>query len=615
MRADPVRTKPASGRLNRPTKNPLTVRQPRASTQFASQDKYAVVVDTIEQEVPTKTSKRSTKDAVPRGGPQKANVYRQESHNKSLVPIGKEKRRRGRPPKAEATATGIKEAKVKASLVETVAKVVHPPSRQSARHRDTEPRLENPVDVLPRKSVSSQRTASPLLRHTALGSSSDEDEADENRAVSRGSGGSIQSNNALLAHSPARPQQVQTGRIQANGPLPAPKTVAESVGVIRDDEVDVEHELSERYLDDEEAEPLENNSEDPQDISSDSEFAEENIPDGTATELNGREEVAESEDEDIPDSNQENDVVRDLELFGGRNLWVKALDGARTAGASRVKGERILKRPKIATDSAKDFVALVNEARSIYTQLASDDLAVVDEEDVEQRLQDCHEDINEFVDNLSEDEASEDKRAGRLLIQDVYTHIIPAMVFMLGAAVVCRSVHYSDPEDLESLEEIVHIQAKIVRLCEKARRWKAKPITRRPITNSVANKILPSLRDLKLRCFGRELEQRRELVKAKAREQALLESHRRERQRRIQEKLDFEQRRRDNLNSMPEKRRQLEVQQTVSNRQFRQVRHLVRSHPSGHSTTADRWTVEQNNALVEELLSERTRDLPGKPRV
>ena len=221
--------------------------------------------------------------------------------------------------------------------------------------------------------------------------------------------------------------------------------------------------------------------------------------------------------------------------------------------------------------------------------------------------------MDEFVDNLSEDKASVNKRAESLLVQDIYTHAIPAMVFMLKAALFCRSVRYSDPEDVDSLAEIVQIQAKIVRLCENARRWKAEPLTKRPIKNSVAGKILPAMRDLKLNFFGRELEQRREKAQKRAENRKLEESHRALRQRLLQAKLDFIQRKKNNLSSWSEKYRQLEVRQNVVNRHFQQVNRPFKFHQRSHHTTADQWTAEQNEALVEELLSERTRHLPGKP--
>ena len=656
QRTEPARSKLATGRLNRPTRNPLNTKYRLASRQTVDHDKFAIVLDAGEQEAPTKTSKQGTQDAVERRGLRKASVDQQELQSKSHKPNHEGKRRRGRPTKAETTSISIQKAQTKKSIAETVARVVPPSSRQSARQRGIEPKVRESADVVAKDAISSKRIVSPLVRggpqkkakprrsppiaanHSfvvpsiekngqqrqspsppsvqrediALRSQSDEEGGAS--AVSRGSSGANQSNKARLAYAATRPQPVKTRPIRADKPLLGPRTVPEMVGASQDGGVDVEHGLSDNHLDEQDAEQSENESDGSQDVVSDFEPAEEDVQGSTAKGSKGPEEaVADPDEEDIPNISEDDGLVEDLELFGGRDLWERALEGAMTVGASTVKGEEIRRRPKIATVTGKDFVELVNGAQLIYEQLAFDELAVADEGDVEQRLHSCQEDIDEFVDSLSEDKASVNKRAESLLVQDIYAHAIPAMVFLLRAALFCRSVRYSDPEDVESLAEIVHIQATIVRLCEKARRWGAEPPTKRPIKNAVAGKILPATRDLKLKFFGRELGQRRERAKTRAIYQSLLESHRRKRERDMQATLDFIQRKKDNLNSWSEKHRQLEVRPNVVNRQSQRVNRPFELHQRRQHTTTDQWTEEQNKALVNELLSERTCHLPGKP--
>ena len=318
-----------------------------------------------------------------------------------------------------------------------------------------------------------------------------------------------------------------------------------------------------------------------------------------------------SEDEDIASDSEDEDEPA-FELFGGTRYWDQVIEGARTVGASRLRDNVVSKRPKITTGTGQDLVTLMQDVESFYKGISSSTGSAADTETVEHKLQSLLENLEEMIDGLSESNGPEDDRLKSLLIQDVYAHAIPAMVFMFRAALRCRTETYSEPNDTETLKEIVWIQELIIRLCVKARRWKAVPLTKRPIMGPVAKKILPYMRDLKERCFGRELYSRENCAKQKYEEQRFLESHKK-----MQEQKELKKQK--HMRNVEDRRREIYGQfqpkpKGIGSRpqQSTPLNDAPQFHKRSHSNASTQWTKKQNVDLVDQLRDAKTRHLPGK---
>ena len=323
--------------------------------------------------------------------------------------------------------------------------------------------------------------------------------------------------------------------------------------------------------------------------------------------------------EDESDSENE----REIELFGGKEFWDLVIEGAGEVGVSKRKGKVVVskrkgivgvskrkgdgisEKPEIATDTGKELVRLMQELKSQYKKVGSLSDGDPNHETMEDELRDLWEELTEAIDKISEPKASEDK-----LVQDIYSHAIPSMVFMLRAALICRSRHYAEPDDIESLKEIVEIQAEIVHFCEKARAWEVKPTTNR---GAVTKEILPKMRRLKEQCFGRELADRTNVLLQRSREAAFAENYKNVCE---QRKLQREQHHQQVLERRRMMFEQFEERPRARGSRPQQKSHvdeISKAHSRNHSITSDQWTRQQNEDLVDRLLSGESRDLPGMP--
>ena len=322
-----------------------------------------------------------------------------------------------------------------------------------------------------------------------------------------------------------------------------------------------------------------------------------------------------SEDEDISNEDEDQDLVDEpaFELFGGTEYWNQIIVGAKTVGVSIRKGNIISRKPKIATGTGQELVSLIQEAETLYKEGKSFPENEVLSESTEQTLHNLHGEIGEAIDEFLESNGSQHERLRSLHIQDIYAHVIPAMVYMLMAALRCRSNLYSEPNNTESLEEMVQIQGTIIQLCEKARRWKATPLTKSPIKGPVTNKILPYLRDLKEKCFVRELTARKRVVQQQHKEEQFAENYRRVLEQKLLEKEQHRQRiidrRRLIYRQIGERPKENSSQSQLS----LQIHGTPRSKQLSQTVTSDQWTREQNVDLVHELLNVETRYMPGRP--
>lgn len=309
----------------------------------------------------------------------------------------------------------------------------------------------------------------------------------------------------------------------------------------------------------------------------------------------------------------ESDAIN-LELFGRWRDWEIVLDGAKSVGVSNLKGKSVKEIPRLATNRIKRLVDTIKDATSLYRQLDSQVETGMSDDDIqntEERLANTNQEIFEEVEALSEEDAGNEQSE---VIQDIYAHAMPNLIYWLKAALSCRSDRYSQDEDVISLQEVIRLQDLILDLCLKARQWKAKPVTDRPITNSTAQKINPYLRDIK-RAFQQELERRERAVRQQSNDHALARSHAQRRERLERQKM---------LNGLKKAEQRNKI---ISNLRQKPSPYRTGFVPSQHfavpvvpsssyyprtaSIPSSQWTEEQDKELVYQLMRANTKYLPG----
>lgn len=227
-----------------------------------------------------------------------------------------------------------------------------------------------------------------------------------------------------------------------------------------------------------------------------------------STQINERDEgdvESSEEDSDVERSIQANESdemeegEEELELFGQHEAWKTVLEGARSVCGPKLP---LNKMPKLYTKRIRDLIWGVGQARDLYEQLLpfgrlSHDLL----NGINDELRETLDAIEDQIKTLSEETAASE--AGKM-IRDIFARAIPATVFLLRSALASRVYHSDEPCDLKSLNEIVsglreitRLQKMAILLCEKAKYWKAKPISSKPIKAPTTQKIFPRLRDMK----------------------------------------------------------------------------------------------------------------------
>lgn len=313
-----------------------------------------------------------------------------------------------------------------------------------------------------------------------------------------------------------------------------------------------------------------------------------------------------------------------FELFGRWRDWEIVLDGAKSVGVSNLKGKSVKEIPRLATNKITGLVDTIKDATGLYRLLDAQIETGMSDDDIhnlEERLANTNQEIFEEIEALSEEGAGNEQSE---VIQDIYAHAMPHLIYWLKAALSCRSDQYSQEEDVISLQEVIRLQDSILDLCQKARQWKAKPITDRPITNSTAQKINPYLRDIR-RAFGQELERRERAVRQQSNDHALARSHAQRRERLERQKMlnglkKAEQRNKiiTNLRQKPSPYRtgflpsQHFQTPIVPSSSFYPRTAPVPSSPWTEEPDKSQWTEEQDKELVYQLLRANTKYLPGK---
>ena len=304
------------------------------------------------------------------------------------------------------------------------------------------------------------------------------------------------------------------------------------------------------------------------------------------------------------------DPVEDseVELFGEKDSWAKVLEGARDVGVSTIDGERVKELPKVQTRIIGDLIKLISGVEIIYESLTSyQGLAHDNPDGLREELVKGLGEITESIVEISEPKS---KLKSQRKIQDIYAYAIPNLSKLLRVALVCRTCDYSQEHDFNALEEVIGLQMSILDLCEKARRWKAKPLTRRPIVNSTRNNIHPYLRHVN-KAFQSQLDER-------VRHRALKEQD--ECLQKLREKRDERDRQqKERQRKVREESRRRIAEDLASQRPVADRSRRLRSknEKANMSSSAHRhprpgnWTDEQVHELLVQLQRKDYRDLPG----
>ena len=235
-----------------------------------------------------------------------------------------------------------------------------------------------------------------------------------------------------------------------------------------------------------------------------------------STEVEEEESVIE-ESSEVVENDEEAEGQEELELFGANSAWKTIIEGAQSVCGSRLPLNHM---PMLLTKTIKDLVYDVKEAREVYEQLlplkgTEQDSVVGLNNDLKKSLDAIDRQITSF---------SEEKAAtkGSEMIRDIYARAIPAMVFLLQSALETRIYHSDEPCDLKTLssvvtglEEVIRLQEIAIRLCDKARNWKAKPVpTSRPIIRPTTHKMYPNLKNMH-GTFSKSLQEQKRKRKVK----------------------------------------------------------------------------------------------------
>lgn len=325
------------------------------------------------------------------------------------------------------------------------------------------------------------------------------------------------------------------------------------------------------------------------------------------TEAEEEESVTERSSE-VVENDEEAEGQEEMEIFGEKRAWKTILKGAQSVCGPKLPLNHM---PKLLTETIRDLVHDVKDAREVYGQLLP--LKGIEQDSVVGLNNDLLKSLDAIdlkITKLSEKDAGS---KGSEMIRDIYARAIPAMVFLLQSALETRIYHSDKPCDLKTLisvvtglEEIIRLQEMAIRLCDKARYWKAKPVTtNRPIIKPTAHKIYPNLRNMH-DAFSKRLREQKRKRKVKenafktaqkqedlgSSQQASREAVRRNeiRDRRLRESIEEEAEKRRNAKPSY---RQLVQNESQAKTQSQQV--------NGHIESSGHWSKEEDIELYIQL--------------
>ena len=188
---------------------------------------------------------------------------------------------------------------------------------------------------------------------------------------------------------------------------------------------------------------------------------------------------------------------RSFDLIGCEMDWEKILKAAHSVGGSKLPKNQM---PNLQTETIKALIIEVIEARTLY-QTGSHD----------KPMDDLHEVLIAIEERVKHDSISEAKAFNKKsqMIRDIYARAIPALVLLLESAISFHALHPKGLRRYEALQDIVRVQEMIICLSIKAKMWRARPETAKPIVKQTKGTILPYTRGMK-KVFETELvEQKR----------------------------------------------------------------------------------------------------------
>ena len=321
-----------------------------------------------------------------------------------------------------------------------------------------------------------------------------------------------------------------------------------------------------------------------------------------------------------------------IELFGQSTAWRTAYSAAENV--SGMEGEEKLKNTsKLKSRIIRELVGQVVRAGRLYRKIMSKEESA---ETLQAQLLSCFEEIEDKIQHLKENRLKEAER--KHAIEEIYISAIPALVFLLELAIRCREEQYRIPSEIRVLKEIIRLQEVTELLCQKASNWIVRPSTKYAIINPTRQKISPSLRDM-MKAFQKELATREDAIKESKNHAAMVRGHRRQEEKRRQEKErlaeQIEQKRirlheqlTQNQKAILRERRQLSYQRStqdldgedpLGSSRIVSTRNDIDNTASPSRTTTppptiippttNTWTSEQDDELLRQLL--KLRHLPG----
>ena len=197
------------------------------------------------------------------------------------------------------------------------------------------------------------------------------------------------------------------------------------------------------------------------------------------------------------------------ELFGAKVAWSEMRRGAQKIGVSKAGNHSTRHLPNLVTPEIGKMVQIIKSVGMRYRALAhTPDADEASTDELEGRIADKVADLRSAVEEL-EEKPGDSYEWNANAIQDIHAHAIRRAIPMLKHALSVRSPLYSSTSDLDVIGEIIDLQALVLRLCEKASQWKAKPkVSKFPILNQFRTLIYPRLRDSVLPNFRKELDRR-----------------------------------------------------------------------------------------------------------
>ena len=187
-----------------------------------------------------------------------------------------------------------------------------------------------------------------------------------------------------------------------------------------------------------------------------------------------------------------------FDLLGCELDWEKILKAAHSVGGSKLPKNKM---PNLQTETIKALITEVIEARTLYQNGSYD-----------KPIYDLHEALIAIEERVKHDSISEAKAFNKKsqMIRDIYARAIPALVLLLESAISFHALHPKGLRRYEALQDIVRVQDIIICLGMKAKMWRARPKSHKPIIKPTNRTILPYTRGMK-KVFETELvEQKRQ---------------------------------------------------------------------------------------------------------